>query len=325
MSADPDSGGATLPPDDAFSVLGNETRMEIIQALAEASDPLPFSELRERVGVSDSGQFNYHLNKLTGHFVEDAEDGYSLRREGERVIEAVVSGAVTETPVIEPTQVDWPCSQCGAPTELSYQQEWVALSCTECPGLWGGTVAVDDSAPAEQLEQGYLGGLSLPSAAIQGREVEEVLQTAYAWDFLERMARSHGICPRCAAQIDRWLTVCENHDADDGLCEACGSRNRVRYHTNCPNCHDETEGTAPVGLHGATPTMEFITSHGFNPVTPTENQMEVLTDATDERVIETDPIKVEITYQIDEDVLSLIVDENLNILEETRSNESAEA
>lgn len=95
MAAESDSGGPTLPPDDAFSVLGNETRMEIIQELADASDRLPFSELRDRVGVSDSGQFNYHLDKLVGHFVEDTEDGYGLRRAGERVIEAVVSGAVT--------------------------------------------------------------------------------------------------------------------------------------------------------------------------------------------------------------------------------------
>lgn len=203
MTAGTDDRDTTLSPDDAFSVLGNETRMEIIQVLAEATDPLPFSELRERVGVSDCGQFNYHLDKLADHFVENAEDGYSLLRAGQRIIEAVVSGAVTETPIIEPTPVDWPCSQCGAATEVSYQQEWVALSCTECPGLYGEGIVADESAPEEQLEHGYLGGLSLPSAAVQDREVDEVVRTAFAWDFLERMARAHGICPRCAAQVNR--------------------------------------------------------------------------------------------------------------------------
>lgn len=321
MATDSHPGDSTLAPDDAFSVLGNETRMDILQTLAEADGSLSFSELRERVGVRDSGQFNYHLDKLVGHFLEDTEDGYGLRRAGSRVIEAVVSGAVTETPIIEPTQVDWPCSQCGAPTEVSYQQEWVAVSCTECAGLYGES---DDPAPEEQLEGGYLGGLSLPSAAIQDRETEAVLRTAFAWDFLERLARSHEICPRCAAPIERWLTVCKDHDPNDGPCEKCGSRYRVGCHTDCPNCHDETEGLVAVGLHGYTPVMDFITTHGFNPVTPTAEQWEVLTDAWEEHVIATDPLHVQVTYRLDGRVLNLTVDEDLNVLEVTESGESDE-
>lgn len=98
----------------------------------------------------------------------------------------------------------------------------------------GDTETADDSAPEEQLKHGYLGGLSLPSAAIQGREIEEVLRTAFAWDYLQRLGRSPGICPRYAAQLERLLTVCEIHAASDGLCETCGSKHQVRYHTTCP-------------------------------------------------------------------------------------------
>jgi len=54
MTGDPD-GTSTLPPDDAFAVLGNETRMEILRALGDADGPLPFSELHDRVGTRDSG------------------------------------------------------------------------------------------------------------------------------------------------------------------------------------------------------------------------------------------------------------------------------
>jgi len=104
MSTGGDGADArTLPPDDAFAVLGNETRMEILRALGAADGPLAFSTLRERVGVRDSGQFTYHLDELTGHFVERSDEGYRLRRAGERVIEAVLSGAVTEAPEREPT------------------------------------------------------------------------------------------------------------------------------------------------------------------------------------------------------------------------------
>lgn len=63
------------------------------------------SELRERVGMGDSGQFNYHLGQVEGHSVRTFDDGYVLRKAGRRVVEAVLSGAVTDAVVIEPTRL----------------------------------------------------------------------------------------------------------------------------------------------------------------------------------------------------------------------------
>lgn len=94
MATDAHAGDTTLAPDDAFAVLGNGTRMEILRALADADDSLSFSELRDRVGVSDSGRFNYHLDKLDGHFVTDTSDGYQLQNAGKRVNKAVLSGGL---------------------------------------------------------------------------------------------------------------------------------------------------------------------------------------------------------------------------------------
>jgi DNA-binding transcriptional ArsR family regulator len=56
-----DHGG--LSPDAAFSVLGDETRLRILRTLGDATDLLSFSELRERLGRPDSGQFNYQAVK----------------------------------------------------------------------------------------------------------------------------------------------------------------------------------------------------------------------------------------------------------------------
>lgn len=56
-----------LSPDDAFTLLGNETRIEILQALWDVSDPhvdddaVSFSDLYERVGIEGTGNFNYHF------------------------------------------------------------------------------------------------------------------------------------------------------------------------------------------------------------------------------------------------------------------------
>ena len=78
------SGNSIEAAEEAFSALGNQTRMQILLALWRAYDPfasdnaVPFSELFEAVGVDDSGQFNYHLGKLRERFVTRRETGYEL-------------------------------------------------------------------------------------------------------------------------------------------------------------------------------------------------------------------------------------------------------
>ncbi|WP_227380085.1 winged helix-turn-helix domain-containing protein [Haladaptatus halobius] len=71
---------------DALSTLASEHRIAILRALATAEKPLTFSELRERVGIRDTGRFNYHLSKLRERFVHETDDGYDLGHAGERVI-----------------------------------------------------------------------------------------------------------------------------------------------------------------------------------------------------------------------------------------------
>jgi len=75
-------------PTDALEVLGNEIRMATLRELAEADGPLTFTELRERVGVRDTGKFNYHLTKLCAYFVRETDGGYELGHAGSRVIAA---------------------------------------------------------------------------------------------------------------------------------------------------------------------------------------------------------------------------------------------
>lgn len=67
-----------LTADDAFSVLGSDTRIGILQALGNAQDPRSFSELRTAVGIVDSDQFNYHLDKLKSRIVAQTDAGFRL-------------------------------------------------------------------------------------------------------------------------------------------------------------------------------------------------------------------------------------------------------
>lgn len=107
-----------LSPDEAFALLGNETRVGILQALWDAfesgkgDNALPYSELFEQVDIRDSGDFSYHLEKLTGPFVRGSDEGYELKQTGINVVRAIVAGTMINDPEFGPTRVDIACPIC---------------------------------------------------------------------------------------------------------------------------------------------------------------------------------------------------------------------
>jgi len=312
---------STPSPDDAFAALGNETRLAILRALGDADEPLPFSALYDRVDVSDSGQFNYHLDKLAGHFVRQSDAGYELARPGSRVVEAVLSGAVTDTPVLEATEVDHPCPFCGAPVEVTFRDERVELYCTECAGNYGeGATAVpgEDTPETADSGYGYLGYHPLPPAGVQGRDAEAVLGAAMTWGHLELMSAAGGVCPRCSAPLDRELRACDDHDASDGLCPACGNRHAVVVDLTCTNCIYDESGSAIIGLTGVTPLLAFLTARGYDPITPDPGTHATVSRALndyEETVLSTDPLRVRFVVTVDGDELALTVDADLDVVE----------
>jgi DNA-binding transcriptional ArsR family regulator len=307
-----DGADASPAPDDAFALLGNETRVEILRRLGEADGPLPFSELHERVAMRDSGQFNYHLEKLVGHFVTKDEAGYTLRHTGRRVVEAVLSGAVTDTPELERTPVDETCHRCGAPVEISWSEGSVRIYCTECAGLYGLTRG---RRPAIEAEHGYLGRLPLPPAGLRDRTPEAVLRAAWTWGNLEIYAMTHDICPRCSATVTTAVDVCDDHDARDGLCDACKSVYAARVTITCTNCIFEGGGVAALALLGHTALLDFLTDHGHNPIAPESiHTLHEIHGDYDEEILQTDPLRARFTFHADDDSLSLTVDETLVVV-----------
>lgn len=304
----------TLPPDDAFAVLGNETRMEILQTLGSSAEPLPFSELRDRVGVSDSGQFNYHLGKLEGHFLRKGDDGYELRQPGRRVIEAVLSGAVTETHVVEPTRLDSPCPYCGADIEVSYQEEAVLIRCTECIGSFGGR---ESTMPTfETLPEGTLTLYQLPSAGLPDRTPSELLATALSHTYIDLVAFANGFCPRCTAPARLSVEVCRNHAPDGAICPECNGRFEVGFTAVCTNCGSEKTGTIKHLLLGDPRVRSFFESRGIDTLAPNWADIQVFYSYVED-VLEYDPFEAEFTFAVGADELTVAVDEDLNVIETT--------
>ena len=318
MTADGDlPESRMLSPDEAFSVLGDQTRMTIVQTLGEADGLVPFTELRDRVGLPQGSQFNYHLDKLVGHFVEKTGEGYDLTQRGRRVVEAVLSGAMTDDLVLESTPLDQRCYHCGAPVAVGYTQERVGVYCTECGGNYGGSEERDGS--FDDTESGLLGYLRLPPAGVHGRSAEEVLSAAFTWGDLQFMARGSGICPRCSASIEESARVCESHDASDGVCEDCHNRYAVQHHARCTNCIYETEGLFMLSLLANTELLAFFTTHGLNPVSASsELDVYAVTGDYEEEVLSRDPFEARFTFTIGRDSITLTVDEDLEVVSVTR-------
>lgn len=126
----------------AFGKLANETRVDILRAVAAAGrdadavasvPPVPFAELRRAVGMTDSGKFNYHLTQLTGTFLRKTDDGYTFTYAGERVVRTILSGAYGEHVELDPVSVDAACPSCGA-AALALHAEPVefVVRCGDC-------------------------------------------------------------------------------------------------------------------------------------------------------------------------------------------------
>lgn len=313
MTTDPDGRErASLAPGEAFAALGNETRMDILHTLSKADEPLPFSTLRDLVGMRDSGQFNYHLDKLKGHFVRDGDDGYTLMQAGHRVIEAVLSGAVTGGPHIDTTSVEAPCLYCGGGTELQYREERLLWRCRECPGSFGDRDAT--SAAFGVLPSGTIDLAYLPSAGIEGRTPKEMLEASDTWSAAERVAMANGVCPRCAGTVEDTMSVCADHDADSGVCEECHTRLGAHVTSRCTNCTHAKKGTIVLHLL-ADPTFRSVfDGRGVDVISTPLSDMSAFV-VKDQRLLDTDPFRAELTYEIRGESVTLLVDRDLSVTE----------
>jgi DNA-binding transcriptional ArsR family regulator len=317
MAADSDpSEFGELSPDEAFAVLGDETRLQILRVLGETEGPLPFSELYSRTDYDRTPNFNYHLTKLRDHFVEKTDEGYVLRQAGRRVVEAILSGAVTYSPVVERTPVETACFLCGGQMEVSYREERLAIYCTDCGGTRNESSDTVDG-PTEAAGD-IIGGVGLPPAGVHDRTPTELLRAAEIWTVAHGQATVRGVCPRCSVPIDRTVHVCEDHDATDGRCAACSQRFAITTAVSCTNCIFRGESVFTSYLLGTTEVMGFLIDHGIDPIRPEAFHL----SEYEETVLSVEPFEARFTLTADNETLTLAIDDDLSVVDAERREAS---
>lgn len=313
---------------EAFKLLGNDTRLAILLALWEAKDPggppsewsepaLGFSELYDRIDIRDSGNFNYHLEKLTGTFVQETEEGYKLTWSAEQVLTAVFAGILTGHSSFEGEPVDAECYRCGAPVVIDYTSGSLIKRCTSCDG----------AAQLSDYPSGLLAGRYQPPVGLANRTPQEFHRAGLTWNRHRVQSLMEGVCPDCTGTVTATSYVCEDHETGDGtVCERCGTAFETIAQFVCDVCKNSwtTPGYAPIMTEEA--VNGFFHEHGLDPGViwndPSKWALQKAIERVEVRAEE--PPEVEVAIELDGDHLYVTLDDEaqvVNVTEETRKTD----
>ena len=273
-----DSATEDVSPATAFAVLADSTRIDILRALAENSqESVSFSDLRERVGTADSGQFNYHLGKLVGKFVQKDDDGYRLTTAGFQVYGAILAGTYTDTVEFDPVTLDEQCLHCGHSLTVSYVEEHLRVSCDDCERI--------------QVE------FAFPPGAFEGRDPEALLETLRQRLRAVVPLAQRGTCPTCWGRTETRLTT-------DTLTRS--NEEILLVSTVCSRCGDEIRASPGALLLDEPAVVAAYYDHGID---LRERPVWTLSWLSQKAVetISTDPLRAQVTVPIaDETLLATI-------------------
>lgn len=303
--------GDAAAGEEAFKLLSDSTRIDVLQALWEAHDPraagpVPFSAIRERVGVDDPGRLNYHLDKLTPQFLHHSEEGYELREAGQRIVRVLIAGTATEDRTIDPVEIDVGCIFCGGSTEISYEDGFLSHRCRDC------SARCVRSYPAGLLSQE-----ELPPAGLLARTPEEVYRQHRVWTKHREASVMEGVCPECSGSMPvEEIRICDDHEPDpddEAVCSGCGSIFWGLVFSVCDIC--KLYWQIPTVLYPPThpAVVAFYYDHGVEFDLASHEQRARLLEYREE-VVSEDPLRMRITVPAGGDELSLTYDDQMRVV-----------
>lgn len=313
-----------LSPDEAFAILGNEIRLEIIRVLwradathryddvSDIAETISFSELRRQVAIDDNGRFNYHLSQLSPHFVRQTDEGYRLSGAGKQIARTVI--AISGADDIDfSADIEHDCPLCDAPMTATYEEQWLRFSCTECDGVFG------DKAP-----DGSVFFSTYPAAGLTDRTPDETLETGFYRCMLDITYMMRDICRECAGSISTSVSVCDDHQVSERTpCSYCGTRFPVWAEQRCDSCGFAKRLPVEPFVLTLTPVIGFLANEGIDVLAPVFTEIIELLQRRVETTAAQEPFRVSVTIEGGAKSLSVMLDDDLNVVdlnEISRSN-----
>lgn len=298
-SDDPEKGTSdkAATPEDPFALVGNEIRAEIVRTFGdvharEQSRPvLTFSELRSQADIDiDSSKFNYHLQKLVGHFLEKIETGYQLRPEGYLLYKTLVAGTFDRRSSHTTVDVGMDCHYCTTAVGATFNNGLARIQCPGCDYLY-------DIA-------------TVPPGVVDGEVVE--LSQISQYNHHKHLAFARGVCPTCGDALDT-----EFHSPAEVPFPG-GERHEVYIYRSCDHCGAQRYLSVGEALLIDQELLSFCHEHGVNVFSTPLWELEFA--ATDRGVTtrSTDPWEVALEVSYGGDTLELVVAEDLSVSERNR-------
>lgn len=126
--------------------------------------------------------------------------------------------------------------------------------------------------------------------------------------------------------VEDLLDICTSHDATGEHCDRCNRRYAAIVEYRCTNCVYVIGGVlGAIGLVPETDLQVFLLNHGVDPVAPSSTRFWRATQVYDEEVLRTDPFEARYTFTLDDDILTLTVDDDLSVVEVAKSTTSKSA
>lgn len=285
-------------PENPFTLVGNEIRAEIVRTFGDAhvqegSRPvLSFSELHSRVDVDvRSSQFNYHLQKLVGHFLEQTEDGYQLRPEGQLLYKTLVAGTFDRRSSLSSVDAGVDCYYCTTSVKATFDDGLVRIQCPGCEYLY-------DIA-------------TVPPGVVEDETVD--LSQVSQYNHHKHLAFARGVCPTCGNAL---ITELVSPDETPFL---GGERHKVQVYRSCDHCGAQRYLSVGESLLTDHELISFCHEHGVDVLATPLWELEFAATDRTVTVHSTDPWEVALEVSFNDDTLELVVSEDLSVVERNRS------
>lgn len=340
--------GDTTEEFDSFDAVSDEVRLGILKAFVEErrrrraeidwtdrelTDDvvmLSFSELRDAVGVEDSGRFNYHLEKLVGRFVNRTPKGYILTVAGHRLAGSLVAGRYEVSSMIGVERVDRYCPDCGEQLVAMYAAGSLLLLCENDHGetdtsdndvldeegygsLDDAEIGAIDDADIDEQEmmttiRRVMGDsvtvVPLGPGAFEGRDHDEAVRVGTIVRRNRARLVANGVCPECRGQFDRRLV-----ESDQPYMTAAG----YQIKGSCADCGCLANSDVRETLLSHPAVVSFFWRHDIDVREPYAGETVLPPEDTiTER--SSDPLTLAVTYRVDGDELTVVVDETVTVL-----------